>query len=52
MNVYVIAYMIGFTRHYVEIEADSAQDAVNIFRCGSAAPIVYCLSPVFEWDNF
>lgn len=51
MNTYVIAYLIGFIRHYVEIEADSAQEAVDSFRRDSAAPIVYCLAPVEEvWE--
>lgn len=51
MNTYIIAYLVGFTRYYVEIEADSAQDAVDSFRWDSAAPIVYCLAPVEEeWE--
>lgn len=52
MNVYVIAYLIGTERHYIEIEAESAEDAVHIFRWDSGAPIVYCLTPVPEEEWF
>lgn len=51
MNVFIIVYLSGFTRSYVEFEAERAQDAVDFFRSRCSFPIIYCLSPTDEeWE--
>lgn len=44
MNTYWLMFFIGFERHYVELTGNTPQDAVDLFRQTSAAP-VFCV-----WD--